>query len=208
MMSVEARIQQFKQMVEADPNNELGHFSLGKACLEAGQYRDAITALERAIELNPRMSKAYLLLGESVKLDGQRDQAVEILTKGIEIADELGDRMPRDAMADMLRACGAVVPEFSNTQSESPTHQPVAGSTSAGFRCSRCGRPNNQLPKAPFKGKLGETIFANVCHGCWQEWIPMGTKVINELGLVLASDAGSQAYDQYMVEFLQLDNRV
>jgi hypothetical protein len=33
----------------------------------------------------------------------------------------------------------------------------------------------------------------------------MGTKVINELGLVLSSKAGQEAYDQYMKEFLQLE---
>ena len=35
----------------------------------------------------------------------------------------------------------------------------------------------------------------------------MGTKVINELGLILSSPAGQQAYDQYLVEFLQLEDR-
>ncbi len=33
----------------------------------------------------------------------------------------------------------------------------------------------------------------------------MGTKVINELGLVLSTPAGAQSYDQYMLEFLQLE---
>lgn len=33
----------------------------------------------------------------------------------------------------------------------------------------------------------------------------MGTKVINELGLQLATKAGQDAYDQYMLEFLQLE---
>ena len=61
------------------------------------------------------------------------------------------------------------------------------------------------MPKPPFKGPLGERILANTCSGCWGEWIPMGTKVINELGLVLSTPAGQEAYDQYMVEFLQLE---
>ena len=33
----------------------------------------------------------------------------------------------------------------------------------------------------------------------------MGTKVINELGLALSSQEGQDAYDQYMIEFLQLE---
>jgi Fe-S cluster biosynthesis and repair protein YggX len=54
---------------------------------------------------------------------------------------------------------------------------------------------------------LGEKIYANVCQACWREWIAMGTKVINELGLVLSTKAGQDTYDQYMMEFLQLEGR-
>jgi hypothetical protein len=35
----------------------------------------------------------------------------------------------------------------------------------------------------------------------------MGTKVINELGLVLSSPEANATYDQYMIEFLQLEDR-
>ena len=78
---------------------------------------------------------------------------------------------------------------------------------SSDFSCIRCGRPDQQIEKAPFKGALGEKVHANVCKGCWQEWIGMGTKVINEMGLSLASPEAQTAYDQQMVEFLGLDKR-
>lgn len=74
------------------------------------------------------------------------------------------------------------------------------------FACARCARPSGQLDTAPFKGPLGETIHAKICEACWKEWIPMGTKVVNELGLSLASEAGRDTYDQYMIEFLQLED--
>jgi Fe-S cluster biosynthesis and repair protein YggX len=62
------------------------------------------------------------------------------------------------------------------------------------------------LTKAPFKGPQGEAILNRTCSTCWQEWIRMGTKVINELGLVLSTPSGQETYDQYMVEFLQLED--
>ena len=31
-----ARIEQFRKMADADPENELGHFSLGRALFDAG----------------------------------------------------------------------------------------------------------------------------------------------------------------------------
>jgi len=203
-MDQDRRIQQFKQMAEADPNNELGHFSLGKAYFDVGRFDDAAAALNRALQLNPVLSKAYQILADAYDRAGKRVQAVETLTRGVTVADEQGDRMPRDAMAGVLRSWGAPVPAFNTAD------RPDAATTStavAGFQCSRCGRPDGQLASRPFKGPLGEKILANVCGSCWREWIPMGTKVINELALVLSTPTGQQMYDQYMIEFLQLEGR-
>ena len=55
------RIAQFKAMTEADPTNELGFFSLGRAYVDAGQPKEAIPALQRVIALNSNFSKAYAL---------------------------------------------------------------------------------------------------------------------------------------------------
>lgn len=204
-MDLDTRIRQFAQMAEADPNNELGHFSLGKAYLEANRFEEAVASLQRVIEINPKMSKAYHVLGEACNGAGQRDKAIELMTRGIEVADELGDRMPRDAMISLLKEWGAPAPPLKSASSAAPSSREV-GASKSGFACARCRKPSGQLPKPPFKGELGQKVFDNVCATCWGEWITTGTKVINELGLVLASPQGQQAYDQYMVEFLQLEN--
>lgn len=204
MMKNDRKLQQFKQMAEADPDNELGHFSLGKAYMEAEQLGEAAISLSRAIELNPRMSKAYQLLTEVYDRAGEREQAVATATRGVQVADGQGDRVPRDALAGMLKEWGMPVPAFKST--DRPQGETGgSGAATANFACARCGRPSGQLAKPPFKGSIGEKVFNHVCTSCWREWIGMGTKVINELGLQLSSKAGQDAYDQYMVEFLQLD---
>ena len=205
-MEQDQRIEQFRQMAEADPNNELGHFSFGKALLEAERFADAVAPLARAIELRPSMSKAYQLLGQAHEGNGNREQAVGMLTKGAVVADEQGDVMPRETMARILGEWGAEVPIFKAPEASVSDGAAAASASAEGFRCSRCGRPDGQLGKAPFKGELGTKVFDHVCNGCWQEWIPMGTKVINELGLILSTPAGADSYDQYMLEFLQLEN--
>lgn len=204
-MEQDTRINQFKQMAEADPENELGHFSLGKAYLDAGRADEAIASLQRTIDLNPRMSKAYHLLGEAHRKSGQTEEAVRIWSRGVHVADQQGDRVPREAMAVALRELGAEVPAAPAGSSAA-----VAGSATAsatGFSCSRCGRPEGKLDKPPMKGPLGQKVFENVCRSCWKEWIGMGTKVINELALVLANPQSQEVWDQHMVEFLQLDAR-
>ena len=203
-MDAETKIQQFKQMAEADPENDLGHFSLGKAYFDNGQFEEAIAPLTRVIELRPTTSKAYQLLGDSLGKTDNKDRAVETLTQGVAVADKQGDHMPLNAMVQLLKDFGAPVPEI-KTVAPGPTSSASAGPSADGFKCARCGKPNGQLPKHPFKGKLGEIIYEHTCNTCWGEWIAMGTKVINELGIILSSEAGQKAYDQYMVEFLQLE---
>jgi predicted Zn-dependent protease len=103
---MQERIEQFKKMAEADPNNKMGHFSLGKAYFDAGQFEHAVAPLKRTLELNPTYSKAYQLLGEAQAKTGDREQALATLTTGFKVADERGDRMPRDAMARVITELG------------------------------------------------------------------------------------------------------
>ena len=205
-MTDESRIQQFEQMASADPENELGHFSLGRAYHEAGRFEDACQCFGRVVDINPQMSKAYQLFGDALEASGKREAAIAVLTRGIAIADEQGDRMPLEAMIERLRSWDDPVPPLAQPVPASSGPAVSETKSSEGFRCCRCGRPSGQLEKPPFKGDLGQRIYGHVCNGCWREWIPMGTKVINELGLSLSSQAGQDTYDQYMVEFLQLED--
>jgi Fe-S cluster biosynthesis and repair protein YggX/uncharacterized protein HemY len=202
LMDTEQRINQFKNMAEADPENELGHFSLGKAYLDAGRPTDAIPPLKRTIDLNNQYSKAYQLLAEALLATNQQAEAVTTLIEGFKIAAERGDVMPRDAMANKLRELGQEPPTIDIKSLEKATGRPADGS----FQCTRCGRPSDQLPERPFKGPLGEKILAQICAPCWQEWIHMGTKVINELSLQLSTPHGAETYDAHMKEFLQIED--
>lgn len=205
-IDLETRIQQFKQMAEADPENELGHFSLGKAYLEAKQFDEAIEPLTRATTLNAKLSKGYQLLGEAYQGAGKRDEAIKTLTNGVTIADDQGDRVPRDNMATLLKEMGAEVPTFKARSSGGDADEDATISAT-GFQCARCSKPTGQLPKPPFKGPVGQKVYENSCQTCWREWIEMGTKVINELGLVLAKPESQEIYDQHMLEFLMLEDR-
>lgn len=196
------RIAQFKNMAEADPQNEMGHFSLGKAYIDAGQFAEAVAPLRRTLELNPTYSKAYQLLADALVKTGDKSAALDTLQTGFKVADERGDRMPRDAMAKMITDLGGTPPQSA---------RPAAAEADAGaagdgeFQCRRCGRPSGKMPERPFRGELGEKIWASICQVCWREWVLTGTKVINEMGLQLADPRAQKVYDEHMLEFLQLE---
>src|SRR5688500_18753826 len=112
MADIDTRLEQFKKMANDDPNNELGHFSLGRAYLESGRHGDAVSSFERVIEINPTHSKAYQHLGQALLAAGRRDDGVARLTAGVKVAHDRGDLMPRNAMVQMLKDLGAPVPEL------------------------------------------------------------------------------------------------
>src|SRR5438270_11372302 len=99
MSQLPDRIAQFRKMASDDPDNELGHYRLGQLLMEAGQYDDAVASFKRTLELSPHFSKVYQLLGQALTAGGKRDDAVAVLTQGFDVADERGDKMPRDEMS-------------------------------------------------------------------------------------------------------------
>src|SRR6185503_2601180 len=99
----QARIDRFRALTEADPTNELGFFSLGRAYMDAGQAQQAVPALQRVIALNSGFSKAYALLGTAQKATGDVAGAIATWTAGYRIANERGDLMPRNDMAGLLK---------------------------------------------------------------------------------------------------------
>src|SRR5437016_616890 len=111
MTQTNDRLEQFRKMAQDDPNNELGHFSLGRAYLDAAMPEPAIASLRRALEINPNISKAYQLLGEAQLALGQRDDAIASITRGAQVAHERGDMMPKNAMLAKLKELGAALPE-------------------------------------------------------------------------------------------------
>jgi Fe-S cluster biosynthesis and repair protein YggX len=195
----QARIDRFKSITEADPHNELGFLSLGRAYVDGQLYKDAIPVLMRALQLKPDFSQAYVALGEAQRGVGDPEGAVNTLMRGYKVAHDNGDLMPRNQIADMLKELGASIPEVK--QVELTPEMASAGN----IQCRRCGRIGPKMKERPFSGALGEQIHASVCGPCFQLWIREGTKVINELRLNLTDPAAQDIYDEHMKNFLALN---
>jgi Fe-S cluster biosynthesis and repair protein YggX len=194
------RIAQFRKMANDDPENELGHFSLGKALLEAGEFADAAASFERTTALNPHFSKAFQLLGTCWTKLGRRDKAVQVLKEGFAVADERGDNVPRDEMGKLLAELGEAPPV--------PKPGRLATGPGGGFQCQRpgcrLGAHARQLPSPPTRDAIGQQVYEKICQDCWREWLGMGVKVINEMRLDLQDERAQEVYDNYMKEFLGL----
>jgi len=198
------RIAQFEKMASADPTNEMAHFSLGKAYLDASRHAEAARSFERCVELAPDMSKAYQLGGQAMIGAEWTDRAVEFMNRGYETAARKGDLMPKNAIGELLRSIGREPPKLGAEVDAAAERLKASGS----FICQRTGRPGNKLPSPPFKGVIGQWIFDNISAETWKQWIGQGTKVINELRLDFSRDKDQETYDQHMREFLGIDAEV
>lgn len=199
-MNLPERIAQFRKMSTDDPENELGHFRLGQLLMEDNQPAEAAKSFARTLELSPQFSKVYQLLGECHRKLGEDAKAIEVFTKGYAIADERGDKMPRDAMERQLKDLGAPIPKAA------PPVEVDDGTPGTGFKCERpgcmAGKRAKPLEKAPIPDAVGTRIFTSICKDCWEGWFKdQSVKVINELHLDLSTEKGTEEYDKYMLEY-------
>lgn len=195
-MADESDIDRYRAKTEANPSDEIAHFALGRALLEAGNAGDAAKSFQRVLALNPNISKAYQLLGDAQLKSGHRDYAIQTLTEGVNVAQRRGDLMPKNEMSKILADLGAPVPQFADPRTTAVGEGEVF--------CKRHGGTGPRLPKAPFRGAFGQEIFENTCANCWTEAIGFGTKVINELRLPLSDPQAQKMWDQHIRDFLNL----
>jgi Fe-S cluster biosynthesis and repair protein YggX len=220
MSDLERRIAQFANMAQADPENEMAHFSLAKALFEAGRYEEAAQSYVRCTELAPQMSKAFQMAAEAYMKIGKNDLAAQLATRGFTIAAERGDHMPKNAMADLLRSLGKDVPEVAAKKGGAGGDVSLLGGgggavkkytgpiPDGAFVDAVTGRPGTKMERAPFRGPVGAWIQQNITKETFAMWIAQGTKVINELRLDLSRAEDEEVYDQHMREFLGIDEEL
>jgi Fe-S cluster biosynthesis and repair protein YggX len=178
---------------ESDP---IVYFNLGRRCLESRQFDEAVSALQRAIALDSKLSRAYLLLARAqIELDRQ-GEANASLRQGVLVAHQRGDLLVKNDILDLLRARGESVPAF-----DADAPREVGPGQVFDRRTMTVGK---RMPRPPFRNALGAVIQNNVSLESWREAVAHGTKVINELRLPMHDPQAQRVWDQHIVEFLNI----
>ncbi len=97
------KIERFKQVIELDPHDVLGYFSLGNAYLDAYKKDLARETFEKAVEIDPEHSSSFYGLGQAWEALGNKEKAVDIYTQGVSVADKKGDIMTQRKMEARIR---------------------------------------------------------------------------------------------------------
>ena len=98
------KIERYKKVVQMDPKDILGYFSLGSALHEAKRFQEAVDILAQGLLVNPKHSPSYLTLGLSYEALGDAFRAKMTYQSGIPIANERGDIIPLRKMESRLRS--------------------------------------------------------------------------------------------------------
>lgn len=178
--------------------DDMAFLSLGNTYKEAERHEDAAQAYAKALEYNPKMSRAFQGRGQALIKIGKEDEAATVLTEGYKVAAELGEVMPQKSIAALLEKLGKPLPEVEDFAAKKAAVE-ATGDT---VLDKRTGQPQPKLPDAPMRGPIGAYIYANFGQDTWREWIGMGTKVINELRLDFSNPAHQDTYEQHMLEWL------
>ena len=204
-MNLEERIEQFRKMAQANPDDDLAHYALGQALIDGERHNEAVNVLRHVLRLNPRYSRAYVLMGDAQLADGDEHGAKESYQRGYTAAMNRGDLMPANEMKGKLADLGESVSldaAFSEPVEPHPDddHEPGEGEV----RCARSGRIGERMSFDPFGNAVGAHIMEHICKASWDEWMEMSIKVINELRLDLGDPEGQDTYDEHMKSFLSI----
>ena len=85
-MTTEALIAKYEGLLKARPDDELLHFSLGKALYDAGRVGEGETHLRTALNLKPDWMIVTMLLAKIALQRNDKIAARELYAKGLELA--------------------------------------------------------------------------------------------------------------------------
>lgn len=80
------RIEVFRQMLEADPDNTMVMFGLAKEYEKQGAHQEVIELLENYLAKADDEGNAYGVLAKAYLQAGEREKAVETYKKGIDVS--------------------------------------------------------------------------------------------------------------------------
>ncbi len=210
-MDIEERIEQLRKMAKANPDDDLAHFALGQALIDAERFAEAVPVLKHVVKINPRYTRAYLLLGIALDKDGDEDGGIEAWQLGYHSAQNRGELMiAREIEAQLKIKNAPTTSEMVDLLGidEPATKEELRPLEADEVLCIKSGKIGKKMKFDPFGDQIGAFIYANISQESWESWMEMSIKVINELRLDLGDADGQTQYEQNMKTFLNLPDEL
>lgn len=102
-----SRLESFRAMVAANPENALARFGLANEALKAGAYEEAVEQLRAYLERHEDEGNAYGRLAEALVALARTDEARHALRLGIDAAARHGHPGMAAEFEERLEALGS-----------------------------------------------------------------------------------------------------
>ena len=89
----EKKVAKYEKIINYDPADPLGYFSLGQVHYEHQQFSKALKAYLSAIEQDPTHAASYYQAGLCYEKMSQESAAEEILKRGLKVAAKQGEHL-------------------------------------------------------------------------------------------------------------------
>jgi tetratricopeptide (TPR) repeat protein len=97
------REHRFLEMTRDFPDSPMGFFSLGRLYLDEQRWAQSVTALAKAVELDPNYSAAWVALGDAQVGLGARDEAKATWQRALETPHARRDMSLQSDLEQRLR---------------------------------------------------------------------------------------------------------
>ena len=116
-----SRIEQFRRLVQLDPDGEISHYGLAKAYFDSGtlaegrkdpeeaarMFAEAIAEYRTVLRIKPDYAACFLFLGLAQQKSGDRESALKTFQDGMKVAEKTGDLHLRKRMWDQVQILSA-----------------------------------------------------------------------------------------------------
>ena len=89
-------------MLESDPDDVFLHYALALAYISEGDHQTGLQRLSQVIDRDPKYVSAYFQKGQILAEQGDSETARETITRGIEVARDVGDDHAESEMTAFL----------------------------------------------------------------------------------------------------------
>lgn len=96
------RAEMYRQVLAIDPYDSFAHYGLADIYFEWAEISKSIEHARKALEANPKYSKAYLLLGKALEAMEEWEQAKNTYREGSQVAAAQGDTASANEMQAKL----------------------------------------------------------------------------------------------------------
>ncbi len=103
-MDSDSRLEHLQKLVEKNPLDSFAWYGLAMEYKNQGRHQESADAFEQLLGKKPGYTAAYFHYGMTLKQLGEEEKAKEVLSKGVQVAEEKGEGRAREEMLEELKA--------------------------------------------------------------------------------------------------------